>query len=121
MTVYLDAELPQQRLAHRADSDPRSSFTRAGALNHIADILMTIFYDSRKVRVPRSRQCHCFDSLVHRRNTHLDLPVLPISILDFKRDRRAERQAMAYARAKGHPVLFYFHPPTTAISSLPAF
>src|SRR5438270_11650670 len=70
--------------------------------------------------MPGTSESYGFNRLIYGADTHFGLPVLPIFILDFKRDRRTECQSVAHARAENNPVLLDFHPSATAISSLPA-
>src|SRR5712691_11672648 len=94
VTVYLDAKLPQKDHAQRAHRYSRGSFARTGTLDHVANIIMSIFDTASTIGMSGPRQRHGLHFFLDRRDAHLDLPVLPVAILDFQGDGRTKRQSV---------------------------
>ena len=97
------ADAPEQLAGDGADGDARSRFARAGALEHVADVVVPVLDDAGEIGVPgpRPRDGRAIDAgrLGRRRrlDRHRALPVLPVLVRNEQRDRRAGRDAVADA------------------------
>src|SRR5581483_3786924 len=79
------------------DGHAGGGFARAGALDHLAHVVLPIFERAGKVGVSGPHTCDWLRRLGWRLLAHAILPVGPVAILDAQRDRRAERVAVAHA------------------------
>jgi hypothetical protein len=117
-----DAEFGEQPLADRRHRDPGSRFPRAGALEHVADVVMTILHGPRQIGMAGTRAGHGLGGGPGRRRVdrHRLLPVLPITIADGERDRAAEGKAPADAGGDVGLVLLDLHPAAASVPALAA-
>ena len=122
----LRAEVLQELPCNRADGDSRGGLTRAGALQHIAHVLMAVFRDAGEVRVARSRarDDRTVDAgrLAGRRgfDGHRSLPVLPVAVRNRERDRAPGRQSVTDAAQRLRAIRLDGHATAAAVPALPS-
>ena len=121
-----DAELSEKLLADGTDRHARRRFTRAGALEDVADIGVVVFHDAGEVDVagarPRDGRAVVAGRLGRRRSFHghRPLPVLPVLIGNHQRDRRTRGHAVTDAANDVGAIGFDDHAATATISALAA-
>ena len=119
-----DAELRQQLAGERAGGDARRGFAGAGALEHVADVVVPVLERAGEIGVagPRPRDVGAVGAGGAFRHLLLDvhrlLPVDPVAIADEQRDRRAGRAAPAHAREDLGAVAFDLHAAAAAVAAL---
>ncbi len=120
----LGAEVLQQLTGNRSDGDARGGLARAGALEHVAHVLVPVFGDAGEVGVAGTRTRD--DRTVHagrfgrRRgfDGHRALPVLPVAVRNRERDRAPGRHAVADAAQRLRAIRFDRHATPAAVPAL---
>ena len=88
------AELAEELPGNGADRHTGRGLAGAGALQHVANIVVTILHDAGKIRVPGPGAGHRGSigtrgiSRLLRLRVHRPLPVLPILVRNEERNRR---------------------------------
>ena len=120
VAAHLDAEFAQKGLGDRADGHAGRGFARAGALEHVAHVVVAELLHAGEVGVARARQVHRGDLGVDRPGVHALFPVGVVAIGDRQRDRTAERPAVTNARDDRGAVLLDLHAAAAAVTELAA-
>ena len=115
-----DAQGTQQRLGDRATGHASRGFTRAGPLEHVADVAEAVLLRTDQVRVPRPGQVHLGQLRRDRPGIHPLLPVGVIAVDHLQRDRTPERPAVPDAGRDLHPVALDLHTAAAAVTELAA-
>ena len=119
-----NAEAAEDLSSQAAGRHARRGFPGAGALEDVANVLVSVLDRSREVRMPRPRSgdlrpAYAACPFGHvRLDVHCLLPVDPVAIANQQRDRRAGRPAMANPGEDLHPVAFDGHPSPASVTPL---
>ena len=126
MAHDLGAELFEQLARDGADRDAGGRFARAGALEHVADVVVAVFHDAREIGVagPGPRHGRTVGSgragRLLRLHVHRALPVLPVLVRDHQGDRRAGGEAVTDAAERLGAVRLDGHAAAAAVPALTA-
>ena len=121
-----DLEGFQELSRHRAGGDPGGSLARTGPFQNVAKIRTFVFGRARKIGMPRPRTGDRRPPVivggvgVGGRDPHRLLPVTPVLVVHFERNRATERLAVAHTRQDLGAVGLDRHAPTTSVAALPA-
>ena len=127
---HLDTEgLAQEGAGDRSGRDPRSGFPGAGAFEHRAGVVESIFEHAGVIGMPGSRpgqwgvagpafglQLGGIDGV----GGHHRLPLRPFGVPDLNSDRPAQSGAMAHACQHDDFVLLELHPGAAAVTQTAA-
>ncbi len=114
----------QQLTGDRSRGNPGGGLPRAGALEHVANVVEIVFEDAGQIGVTRTRAHHRGTIGAGRpgRRLRLDvhrvLPVLPILVANEQRHRRARGLAAAHAGQKLGAIGFDRHAAAASIAAL---
>ena len=127
MWLVMSQPIAREQLpGHRAGGDAGGGFTRAGALEHVANVVVIVLERAGEIGVTRTRPHHrraIGAGRAGRRlrlDVHRVLPVLPILVANEQRDRRAGGLAAAHARQELRAIGFDRHAPAAAVAALAA-
>ncbi len=102
----------------------RGRFARAGPFEDVAQIFARVLQSAGQIRVTRTRARHRGAVRAAGRvgrvglDAHRVLPVRPVAVSNFERDRTAERLAAAHARENLRAILLDRHPAAASIPQL---
>ena len=128
MWLVMSQPIAQQQLAgDRAGGDARRGFARAGALEHVANVVVIVFERAGEVGMtraaaapPAARLAPVDPAGACALDVHRVLPVLPILVAHQQRDRRAGGLAAAHARQELGAIGFDRHAAAAAVAALAA-
>ena len=122
-----NAEAAEQLPGQRSGGHAGGGLARAGALEHVADVVVTVLDRAGEIGVARPRARDVGPVLRSGRafrhlglDVHRLLPVHPVAIADQQRDRRAGGDAVADAGEDLGAVAFDLHAAAAAVAALAA-
>ncbi len=118
MAVDADAEGGEEAAGDRAGRDASGGLAGAGALEHVADVVVAVLLGADQVGVAGARQVDLVDLGLDRPGVHPLLPVGVVAVGDEDGDRAAEGAAVAQSGADLDRVGLDFHPPAAAVAEL---
>ena len=111
----------EQTLCDGAARDLRGGLPRAGALDHVADVVEAVQQGSSEVRVAGARHDHplrgrsAAGRRLHRQHVP---PVRGVAVGDEQRQRRSRRPPVTHSSEHTHPVLLDALPVAAAVPAL---